>query len=264
MCELLGASSREPRSFSRWLTPFRMRGGHAANNPDGWGVAFWANGQAEIEKAPDPGWANPQFQELVGREDSSLVIAHVRKARHPPVPGLLNTHPFAHACCGREWVFAHNGLVPVVPGCASACHPSGETDSESAFCQLLAGIADDYDATEHAQWIERLAEVAAAIAASGKFNFLLSDGRALIAYGHDRLHYLEKSSGGEALAVVSTEAITDDDWHAFAPRELRAYRDGILLARHFPLEARFQRTPPEFIHATPQEKPSEFDPLHHQ
>ena len=264
MCELLGGSSHVPRSFSRWLTPFRLRGGNTASNPDGWGVAFWADGHAAIEKSPDPGWANPRFQELAGRGDSSLVIAHVRKARHPPVPGLLNTHPFAHACCGREWVFAHNGLVPVVAGCASACRPGGETDSETAFCQLLAGIAGEYDATDHRRWIERLAEVAASIAASGKFNFLLSDGRVLIAYGHDRLHYIESSSGGEALAVVSTEAITDDDWRAFAPRELRAYRDGILLARHIPREARFERAPTEFIHAARQENPSELDPLHHQ
>jgi glutamine amidotransferase len=234
MCELLGGSSRFPRSFSRWLAPFRQRGGHTANNPDGWGVAFWADGWAAIEKSPEPGWANRRFLALAERADSPLVIAHVRKARHPPVPGLLNTHPFSHACCGREWVFAHNGLVPVVPGCASACHPGGETDSETAFCRLLAGIAGDYDAIDHGRWISRVAEVAAVIAASGKFNFLLSDGRVLIAYGHDRLHYLDGSPGGEALAVVSTEPITGDDWHAFAPQELRAYRDGILLARHIP------------------------------
>mgnify|MGYP000082406179 CR=1 FL=1 len=234
MCELLGASSSVARSYSRWLAAFRSRGGQAADNPDGWGVAFWPGGKALIEKSPEPGWNSPRLAALTGRADSTLVIAHVRKARHPPVPGFLNTHPFAHACCGQEWVFAHNGLVPVVAGCAAACHPKGETDSEVAFCRLLAGIAGDYDSLDHGHWIARLAQVASEIASSGKFNFLLSDGHLLVAYGHDRLHYLEKSSGRVLLAMVSTQPITDDDWREFAPGELRVYRDGALLACHVP------------------------------
>ncbi len=223
-----------PRRYSRWLDAFRLRGGQAADNPDGWGVAFWPGGQAKIEKSPDPGWDSPRFVALTARADSALVIAHVRKARHPPVPGFLNTHPFAHTCCGQEWVFAHNGLVPVVSGCAAACRPKGETDSEMAFCRLLAGIAGDYDSLDHGHWVARLAQVASEIASSGKFNFLLSDGHLLIAYGHDRLHYLEKSSGRALLAMVSTEPITEDDWHEFAPGELRVYRDGVLLACRIP------------------------------
>lgn len=234
MCELLGASSGVPRGYSRWLDAFRLRGGQAANNPDGWGVAFWPGGEAVIEKSPEPGWSSSRLAALTARADSALVIAHVRRARHPPVPGFLNTHPFAHSCCGREWVFAHNGLVPVVSGCAAACLPKGETDSEMAFCRLLAGIALDYDSLAHAHWVARLARIAGEIASSGKFNFLLSDGRLLVAYGHDRLHYLESSAGRTLLAMVSTEPITDDDWREFAPGEMRAYRDGSLLARHVP------------------------------
>jgi glutamine amidotransferase len=196
-----------------------------------------ATGTLRSKKSPEPGWASERFRALVRRAHSPLVIAHVRKARHPPVPGLLNTHPFSHPCCGREWVFAHNGLVPVIAGCETACRPNGETDSETAFCRLLAGIVADYDAIDPVRWIERLAHAAAEIAASGKFNFLLSDGRVLIAYGHDRLHYLEEPSGNGPLALVSTEPITEDDWREFAPREMRVYRDGTLLARHVRSEA---------------------------
>ncbi|MDP2812024.1 MAG: class II glutamine amidotransferase [Rhodocyclaceae bacterium] len=230
MCELFGASASAARGYSSWLLPFRARGGETADNPDGWGIASWANDQATIEKSPQPGWHSERFRELAESVNSRLLLAHVRKARHPPIPGLLNTHPFAHACCGREWVFAHNGMVPDVveqPCTGAVCHPEGETDSELAFCHLLAGIVDAYDAADIDRWLGQLATRATAIASLGKFNFLLSDGSVLIAHGHDRLHYSERPAG---LALVATEPLDAGDWRAFAPGELRVYRDGILLA----------------------------------
>lgn len=232
MCELFGVSASEARGFTPWLLPFRARGGGTADNPDGWGIASWGNDQARIDKSPEPAWRSADFLDLAQSITGKLLLAHVRKARHPPVPGLLNTHPFAHACCGREWIFAHNGMVPDIidrPGAYDACSPHGDTDSEFAFCHLLAGIADTYDEADIGQWLGQLAARAGTIAALGKFNFLLSDGRVLLAYGHDHLHYSERPDG---LVLVATEPLDDSEWLAFEPAELRVYRDGVLLASH--------------------------------
>lgn len=230
MCELFGVSARREMSFTDWLIPFRSRGGGSADNPDGWGIASWVNNQASIEKYPEPGWRSERFQELAKSVTGQLLMAHVRKARNPPTPGLLNTHPFAHSCCGREWVFAHNGMVPDVieqscPGVV--CHPEGNTDSEFAFCHLLAGIVDAYDDADISHWLGQLANCTTAIAILGQFNFLLSDGCVLIAHGHDRLHYSERPNG---LALLATDPMDAGDWQAFKPGELRVYRDGALLA----------------------------------
>lgn len=232
MCELFGASASHARDYARWLTVFRARGGGTADNPDGWGIARWHGSQAKIEKSPEPGWSSVRFLDLAQRTDDRLLLAHVRKATYPAVATPLNTHPFAHDCCGREWVFAHNGMVPDVIGqpCAyRACHPDGETDSEFAFCHLLAGIVDAYDAADIDHWLGQLASRAMAIAILGKFNFLLSDGSVLIAHGHDRLHHAQRADG---IALVATEPLDDGDWRSFAPGELRVYRDGVLLASH--------------------------------
>lgn len=236
MCELFGASSSTPRSLSRWLRPFRLRGGESADNPDGWGIAFWSGGYPNIEKSPEPGWSSTHFLQLSESLASDLVIAHVRKARHPPVPSVENTHPFVHACCGREWVFAHNGLVSdvVLSAPNPSYHPVGETDSEHAFCQILAGIAGTYATDDHQPWLNALNHLADAIATRGKFNFLLSDGRILMAYGHDRLHYLESSDGRGRFALVATEQLADGPWQPLADQELRVYKDGVLLVRHSP------------------------------
>lgn len=234
MCELFGYSGYRPTRLSRWLLPFRERGGGSGDNPDGWGVAVWQDGSASVLKSPEPGWRSERFMQLATGLTASLSIAHVRKARHPPVPGMLNTHPFAHDCCGRQWVFAHNGLVPEVVdwgGTEPLCRPDGETDSEHAFCQLLTAIADAYESMMRADWVERLERLSARIASLGKFNFLLSDGQVLIAYGHDRLHYHDGRGAPGHEVVIATEPLTEDRWQAFAPGEMRVYRDGRLVAR---------------------------------
>jgi glutamine amidotransferase len=234
MCELLGASSAEPMDVARWFVPFRTRGGGVADNPDGWGVASWDVGGLHIEKAPEPGAASARFGLLAAALRPEILIAHVRKARHPPVPGMQNTHPFSHTCCGRDWVFAHNGLVPEVIGSGAQgglCTPQGETDSEHAFCQLLGEIAGCYEGSSSGEWLQRLADRADSIAALGKFNFLLSDGAHLIAYGHDRLHYLEHPEDRGGLCLVATEPLTSEAWRPFARGELRIYRGGQLALR---------------------------------
>jgi predicted glutamine amidotransferase len=72
----------------------------------------------------------------------------------------------------------------------------------------------------------------------GKFNFLMSDGEHLIAYGHDRLHYTEQHGAGQSIGqpmdriVVATEPLNAaEGWTAFKPGELRVYRSGTLAGR---------------------------------
>lgn len=234
MCELFGYSGSTENSLATWLTTFRARGGDTGDNADGWGVASWRDRGVEIVKSPEPGFSSARFAQLATDLRTRLTIAHVRKARHPPVAGMLNTHPFVHSCCNREWVFAHNGLVPDViewQAAGALCHPLGDTDSEYAFCHLLTEITDSYDDWEHSAWLARLADLSDRIAAHGKFNFLLSDGRVLIAYGHDRLHHLDVADAQGRRSMVATEPLTADAWQPFAPGELRVYRDGALLAR---------------------------------
>ncbi|MEZ5615269.1 MAG: class II glutamine amidotransferase [Rhodocyclaceae bacterium] len=243
MCELFGMSASQPVTAGMALERLRQRGGREADNPDGWGLAWREGGGFEIRKRPAPAWRSRQFARLCSETRSDLILAHVRKARHPPVRTLANTHPFRRRCCGREWIFAHNGLVPEIVeiergSLNPVCRPTGETDSEFAFCHLLGHIARHFDSHEDANplpGIEGLAMVSNLIVSFGKFNFLMSDGERLIAYGHDRLHYLDRCNyrgmGGnrESLAMVATEPLdADDPWIPFEPGELRIYHHGLL------------------------------------
>jgi len=240
MCELFGLSATQPVAARDIpLGQFRLRGGLLADNPDGWGMAWREAGGAEdfrIEKEPFAASQSDLYATLCETLYSDLVVAHVRKASHPPVNTLNNTHPFRRACCGRNWVFAHNGLVPEIVDMerdneTRFCRPDGETDSEFAFCHLLSHVVRHFHNPD-ASWLAMLGEVSQTIAERGKFNFLLSEGRHLIAYGHDRLHYLEAARGPIDVALIATEPLSDHDgWMPFAPGELRIYRSGSLVQR---------------------------------
>lgn len=248
MCELFGISSDYPLAASQELNEFRLRGGQTADNSDGWGLAWRENGAFHLSKEPTPAHQSALFAQLCGTTRSNLVIAHVRKASFPLIMNMSNTHPFQHVCCGKEWVFAHNGMVPDIVDMELSsdnpvCHPAGGTDSEYAFCHLLARIAQhfhDLPAADPATWFENLAAVSGLVASLGKFNFLMSDGEHLIAYGHDRLHYLERTSSGPFdgstatvnSALLATEPLDKNaEWTAFQAGELRLYRAGRMIGR---------------------------------
>ena len=238
MCELFGMSSERPISASTPLSLFRKRGGETADNPDGWGLAYLEGDAFALHKAPEAAARSALFATLSEQIHSRLIIAHVRKANPPTAHTPSNTHPFMRTCCGRGWVFAHNGTVPEVVAAQGCCHPrhshpEGETDSEHAFFYLLEEIASTFHSAPPAMmdaWFDTLAMRSAAIAEYGQFNFLMSDGEHLIAYGHDRLHSQQRMEGDVRSVVIASAPLADDEpWEAFAPGELRVYRGGQLL-----------------------------------
>jgi glutamine amidotransferase len=243
MCEMFGISSAGPTRPRELLCSFAARGGESADNPDGWGLAAMVDNAFRITKEPQPAAHSPRFRALCHETRSALILAHVRKANPPTARVLANTHPFSHVCCGREWVFAHNGRLAETDdrqkSAANLCTPAGDTDSEYAFCLLLERIAAAFAPTGsgEAGWFDALAQVAETLASHGRFNFLMSDGTHLIAYGHDRLHALEDAEvlTGITLGptvVLATEPLTEcSAWSAFAPGELRVYRSGSRVLR---------------------------------
>lgn len=231
MCELFGLSSGLP---IRAVTALRALARHGGDdNPDGWGIARFEDERLVIDKAPEAAAGSTQFARLADTVRSTLVIAHVRKANPPTDRIEANTHPFVRDCCGRSWVFAHNGKIPTLLEPDGCCRPRvsaflGDTDSERAFCFLLEEIAGVVaaGATSEMPWVETVAKLGALIAGYGRFNFLLSDGDLLLAYRHDRLHVLTQRADRYSRALVATEPLTADEWEPFAPGELRVFRAG--------------------------------------
>ena len=247
MCQLLGMNGNTPTDIVFSFTGFSTR---AEEHKDGFGIAFFEG--AGVRLLVDAQSARTSaVADMVRRFPirSTNVIAHIRKATQGRV-ALENTHPFSRELWGRYWVFAHNGdLQNFAPRLHASFRPVGNTDSEAAFCWLMQELAKAHASLPPvAELTATLRELVPAIAASGTFNFMLSNGAALWAHCSTRLSYLvrqhpfrharlqdddisvnfaELTATTDRVAVVATEPLTTDEaWTAFAPGELKVFVDG--------------------------------------
>jgi predicted glutamine amidotransferase len=252
MCELLGLCFNEPVLASLSFRGFRRRGRH---HPDGWGVAGYRDGAAQIFKEPtraDDSRLAALVRDYAGLK-SRVIIAHVRFASAGG-KSLANTHPFCREVAGSELVLAHNGtlephrLEPMLDGLFT---PVGETDSEAVLCALASWLVArrvPFDAYARIHgWLRELN-------GCGRLNLLFSDGRRLFAYCDDSgpkgLSYVRRSAPfgpvalrdedwevdlgaekrpGQRGHVVASQPLTDEPWQAFPPGALIVFADGAIV-----------------------------------
>jgi glutamine amidotransferase len=119
--------------------------------------------------------------------------------------------------------------------------PIGQTDSEYAFCALLAAIEHDFKTKRpsHAELANAVASYAGKIGREGTFNLLLGDGEQLYARCSTKLHHIvrqapfkkatladedvsvdfaEVTTPNDRVAVVATMPLTrDETWITASP-----------------------------------------------
>ncbi len=251
MCELFALNSRLAAAAHFSLSGFAARGGRTADHVDGWGVAFHAGAHCEVIVEDRPA-AESALASHYGRHpvQARNIVAHIRKATQG-VRAVENCHPFRRDWAGRSWVFAHNGdLKDFHPDLDGSFTPAGQTDSERAFCWLMQRLQQRFGrrlpawpelAATLTPWLHEVAE-------HGRFNLLLTDGRAMLAHASTRLHWLRRQApfgqvqlrdGGlrldlallngprDRMTLVATEPLThDEDWQAFRPGEVRVFDQG--------------------------------------
>ncbi len=210
MCQLLGVSSNKNVNINFSLREFKHRG---ESNHHGWGFAFLENNDWKIIKEPYS-LKNEDITQEKFRFKSKIIIGHVRLASCGEKIHK-NTHPFII----ENRVFAHNGTVKDVKNDKNFflvnLKPEGDTDSEYAFCYLLEKIK--LNPSEEIQIIKNEADK---IKKYGKFNFLMSDGKMLYAYGDDSLYYVQRKSPFESVRLkddqyeVNLSEIKDPDEEA--------------------------------------------------
>ena len=255
MCELLALSFNTPVNFRLSIKVFRRRG---VENPHGWGITFYPDKAALVvkEAAPSVSSSLLDFLSSYGRIRSRIFIAHVRRASAGSV-AYRNTHSFLRELNGREYVFAHNGTLRGLERLElGRFRPVGETDSEYAFCYLLAEIERrgvDRWRREDFEWLHCKLR---GLNELGTLNCLLSDGEYLFAYhdinGYNGLHYVwratpfpkvkladedlevdlqELKEPGERGYVIATRPLTSEDWLSFTLGELVVFKDGMIVYR---------------------------------
>lgn len=254
MCQLLSMNCNTPTDIVFSFTGFSERGGGTDEHKDGWGIAFFEE-QGVRHIIDDKPAVESALAELVKTQPikSKNVIAHIRKATQG-VTSLQNCHPFIRLAWGQQWVFAHNGdLKNFQPELHGDYQPSGDTDSELAFCYLMQELTATYtEAPSVHQVREFLKGFSAKVARHGTFNFTLSNGAALYVHCSTNLHYVERkypfttatlsddhasvdfstvTTPADRVAVIVTEPLTsNEEWIALHPGELKVFVDGCAIA----------------------------------
>ncbi|WP_079364906.1 class II glutamine amidotransferase [Hydrogenophaga sp. H7] len=265
MCELLALSSSRPAQLTFSLQRLASHGDMRGGSPDGWGVAFCSGHDVALFREPAPAASSSLVRYLEDHGPrTQLAISHIRHATRGPV-NLANTQPFVRELGGRTHVFAHNGDLPGIWGSANlsldAHHPVGETDSEQAFCALLARLRELWSGTGLPPLDERFSLVnafAAELRTLGPANFLYTDGEVLFAHGHRRktlpggsveapgLWLLQRycadtdtasnpvnavsiGGGGQSVVMLASVPLTPDAWRSLNHGEIVVVRDGVVV-----------------------------------
>jgi predicted glutamine amidotransferase len=145
MCELLGMECNVLTDIVFSFHGLSSRGGKTGHHSDGWGLALYEGRVARIFLDPFPAADSPLARFVREHPIKTLLaIAHVRKKTRGNT-ALANTHPFVREMWGRHFVFAHNGTIKKVKNLKLGRYtPIGNTDSEHAFCYLLAALQHDF------------------------------------------------------------------------------------------------------------------------
>jgi glutamine amidotransferase len=180
---------------------------HGTVNADGFGVGWYAAGDAEPARyrRAGPIWADESFADVARVTRSGAILAAVRDATPGSDQGVAAVAPFA---CGR-WLFSHNGVIDGWPSSAAglaATLPAAallglEARVDSA---LLWALVLDRLRRGRAPG-EALAGTVGALRAAGvtgRFNFLLTDGQVIAATAAGDTLWHRRSA---AAVVVASE-----------------------------------------------------------
>jgi glutamine amidotransferase len=269
MCELFSMSSNMPATVNYSLEEFSRHGGLTGPHKDGWGIAYYAQGDVRLVKEPLPASDSASVRFIQEHPFSSaLVMSHIRRATQG-ARTMTNCQPFVRELGGAMHVFAHNGNLDsqgLREQLLLGFHrPVGDTDSEYAFCALLGRLTHLWlragGVPPLSQRRAIVSDFAQTIRRLGPANFLYADGDVLFAHGHRRIHgeqgirppglhvicrhcareaaaivteglAISPTSGEQHVVLVASVPLTKETgWRALQEGELIAMRDGAIVGQ---------------------------------
>lgn len=224
MCDILAISAGHNYTPKKYLPIFAEKG---SENMNGWGIGFFREDQALVEKSSEQVFWEDQvhesFQRLARVIDSRIIISHVNcpksGGRHS-----AQLHPFTLPFLDHNWLFAHVGVVQNINEYQTDGTPRLEVDVFTA--RIFEYLRDQlvllnrknpyisvYIALRIA--IQRLLDDY-----PGDYTFFLANESFLFAFCNFRqlMVLKESESMGDILLVTSVrEGLSRTDWHPITP-----------------------------------------------
>jgi glutamine amidotransferase len=191
---------------------------HGTVNADGFGIGWYADGDpvpARYRRGI-PIWGDPSLPGIARVTRSSAVLAAVRSATPGTAQGETAAAPFA----ADTWLFSHNGVLEKwqefqAPGGVRYADLEALTDSALLWALVLGRLR-----TGTAADIALSATIADVEAAGGRgrFNFLLTDGRSIVATAAGDTLWYRSAAGG--VTVASEPSDDEPGWTAVPDRHV--------------------------------------------
>lgn len=205
--------------YEQSWAPTDMRGGGTVN-ADGFGLGWYADGQAVRYRRNVPIWTDDNLRDLAGAITSGAVIAAVRNGTDRMPHDESAVAPFR---AGR-WLFSHNGRIPDWPEStvklaeqlpvADLLTLGAPVDSALLFALISHRLTTGGDAAEAVASVVHDVEQAAP---GSRLNVLLTDGTQLVATTWTHSLWVRRTSDS---TTVSSEPFGIGHWDQAPDRSL--------------------------------------------
>lgn len=220
MCDILAISAGYNYTPKKYLPIFAEKG---SANMNGWGIGFFREDQALVEKSEEQVFSDQQvhesFQRLARVIDSRIIIAHVNcpksGGRHS-----AQLHPFKLSFLDHDWLFAQVGVVENINAYQTTGTPRFEVDVYTA--RIFEYLRDQLVLLHHQNpYISVYIALRIAIQKllydyPGNYTFFLANESFLFAFCNFRqiMVLKESESMGDILLVTSIrEGLSRTDWY---------------------------------------------------
>ncbi|MBW2238103.1 MAG: class II glutamine amidotransferase [Deltaproteobacteria bacterium] len=224
MCDILAISAGYNYTPKKYLPIFAEKG---SENMNGWGIGFFREDQALVEKSAEQVFSDQQvhesFQRLARIIDSRIIIAHLNcpksGGRHS-----AQLHPFKLTFLDHDWLFAQIGVVESIAGYCSTEEQCLEADVYTA--RIFEYLRDQLVLLNRKNpYISVYISLRIAIQKlledyPGDYTFFLANESFLFAFCNFRqlMVLKESESMGDILLVTSVrEGLSRTDWHPITP-----------------------------------------------
>nr|MBC8362449.1 class II glutamine amidotransferase [Candidatus Desulfatibia profunda] len=224
MCDILAISAGYNYTPQKFLPIFAEKG---RRNMDGWGIGFFRDDQAFVEKSSEKVFSQDQvhesFQRLARVIDSRIIISHV----NCPKSGghhSAQLHPFALTFLDHNWLFAQIGIVENIDKYQTNGTPRLEAEVYTA--RIFEYLRDQMISLHRKNpYISLYIALRISIQTllsnyPGQHTFFLANESVLFAFCNFRQLMIlkESESMGDILLVTSVrEGLSSDKWHPIVP-----------------------------------------------
>ncbi|HIJ68012.1 MAG TPA: hypothetical protein HPP57_00750 [Deltaproteobacteria bacterium] len=224
MCDIFALSAGVNYTAQQYLPIFAEKG---KRNMNGWGIGFYRDNEALVEKSAERVYNSEQvhesFQRLARVVDSRIIVSHISC----PLSGGLHTaqnHPFSLSFLNHVWLFVHIGLIEGIQDYQTTNEPRIDVDVYSArvFEYLRDQLIGYLRYTPYESLARSLVKSIRNLLSDypGHYSFFLANESVLFAFSNFRTLMLLKESEkyGNSLVLTSIgEGLSDKEWIAVEP-----------------------------------------------